>query len=89
MVRVLARILGPEAIRVNAVAPGTVRTPRTEGIWRGDPGHFERLEAQAPLGRLTTPAEVGRAVCSLALDLTAVTGQVLVVDSGQSALWKY
>jgi len=89
MVRVLARMLGPEAIRVNAVAPGTVRTARTEGIWRDDPGHFERLEAQAPLGRLTTPAEVGRAVCSLALDLTAVTGQVLVVDSGQSALWKY
>lgn len=89
MVRVLARMLGPQAIRVNAVAPGTVRTPRTERIWRDDPEHFERLEAQAPLGRLTTPAEVGRAVCSLALDLTAVTGQVLVVDSGQSAVWKY
>ena len=89
MVRVLARMLGPEGIRVNAVAPGTVRTSRTERIWQDDPDHFERLEAQAPLGRLTTSAEVGRAVCGVALDLTATTGQVLVVDAGQSAVWKY
>ena len=83
MMHALVRPLGREGIRINVVAPGTVRTPRTERLWRGAPGHFERLTATSALGRLGTPEDVARAVMVLARDLTHVTGHVLVVDGGQ------
>ena len=89
MVRVLAKMLGPEGIRVNAVAPGTVPTPRTERIWADDPGHFERLRNESPIRRLTTPSEVAAAVWAVSVDLTAMTGQTIVVDAGQTAVWNY
>lgn len=83
MMHALVTPLGREGIRVNVVAPGTVRTPRTERIWAGDAGHWERLEASAALGRLGTPDDVARAALALAAHLTHVTGQLLVVDGGQ------
>lgn len=89
MVRILARLLGPEGILVNAVAPGTVPTPRTTRIWSHDSGHFERLRRQSATGRLATPANVAAAVCALAVDMGAVTGQTLVVDAGQTSIWRY
>jgi NAD(P)-dependent dehydrogenase (short-subunit alcohol dehydrogenase family) len=75
--------LGAEGIRANVVAPGTVRTPRTERLWAHDPEHFGRLEATTALGRLATPEDVGRTFVALATMLTHVTGQVIVVDGGQ------
>ena len=89
LVRVLAVSLGSEGIRVNAVAPGTVRTPRTEQAWRHDEDHFPRLLQGAALDRLTTPDEVAGAFLALATSLTSVTGQVLSVDSGQAVAWRY
>jgi NAD(P)-dependent dehydrogenase (short-subunit alcohol dehydrogenase family) len=83
LARALAPPLGCEGIRVNVVAPGTIRTPRTERIWSDAPGHFERLEAGTALGRLGSPEDVARAYLALATVLTHVTGQVLVVDGGQ------
>ena len=83
MMHALAPPLGREGIRVNVVAPGTVRTPRTERIWAGDAGHWERLQASTALGRLGTPDDVARANLAMATQLTHVTGQVLVVDGGQ------
>jgi NAD(P)-dependent dehydrogenase (short-subunit alcohol dehydrogenase family) len=83
MMHALVRPLGGEGIRINVVAPGTVRTPRTERLWSHDPGHFERLAATSPLGRLGVPDDVARAFVALARDLTHVTGHVLVVDGGQ------
>ncbi|MDP9264723.1 MAG: SDR family oxidoreductase [Chloroflexota bacterium] len=84
MMLALTTPLGRESIRVNVVAPGTLRTPRTEALWAGEPGHFEALEATAALGRLGTPDDVARSFLALATLLTHVTGQVLVVDGGQS-----
>jgi NAD(P)-dependent dehydrogenase (short-subunit alcohol dehydrogenase family) len=78
--------LGRRGIRVNVVAPGTVRTPRTEALWASSPGHFERLEAGTATGRLATPQDVADVFVSLALRLHHVTGQVLVVDGGQLAI---
>ena len=78
--------LGNRGIRVNVVAPGTVRTPRTEAMWAGSPGHFERLEAGTATGRLATAADVADVFVALALELHHVTGQVLVVDGGQLAI---
>lgn len=78
--------LGRRGIRVNVVAPGTVRTPRTEAAWAGDPGHFERLAAGTATGRLATPDDVAQTFVALALGLRHVTGQILVVDGGQLAV---
>jgi NAD(P)-dependent dehydrogenase (short-subunit alcohol dehydrogenase family) len=82
----LVRPLGRQGIRVNVVAPGTVRTPRTEALWAAEPGHFERLEAGTALGRLATPADVAAAYVSVALRLRHLTGQVLVLDGGQTVI---
>ncbi len=79
----LARPLGRLGIRINVVAAGTVRTPRTEAIWGGVPEHFARLEKTTLLGRLGAPDDIAAAFVSLALDLQHVAGHVLVVDGGQ------
>ena len=84
MVQALVRPLGAEGIRVNAVAPGTIRTPRTERIWAQREGHFERLQATTALGRLGEPSDVAEAFVAVAR-MRHLTGQVLVVDGGQSA----
>lgn len=72
-------------IRVNAVAPGTIRTERVEGI-REEPGGAEYLadiERMHPMGRLGDPAEVANAIVFLASDEASfVTGAVLPVDGG-------
>ena len=78
--------LGSRGIRVNVVAPGTVRTPRTEALWAHVPGHFERLEAGTALGRLAAPGDIADTFVALALSLRHVTGQVLIVDGGQSVV---
>lgn len=83
MMHALTGPLGAEGIRVNVVAPGTIRTPRTERLWSSVEGHFERLAAGTALGRLGEPQDVARAHLALATQLTHVTGQTLVVDGGQ------
>lgn len=83
MMHALTAPLGAEGIRVNVVAPGTIRTPRTERIWRHDADHFPRLAATTALGRLGTPDDVARTYLALVTMLTHVTGQVIVVDGGQ------
>lgn len=83
MMLALTGPLGAEGIRVNVIAPGTVKTPRTERIWAGVPGHFERLAATTALGRVGVPEDVARVFLSIATLLKHVTGQVLVVDGGQ------
>ncbi|MFN2384613.1 MAG: SDR family NAD(P)-dependent oxidoreductase, partial [Gemmatimonadota bacterium] len=86
MMHALVGPLGREGIRINVVAPGTIRTPRTERLWAHDAGHFERLEAGSALGRLGTPDDVAAAYVALATQLAHVTGQVLTVDGGQTLL---
>ena len=83
LMHALTSPLGKEGIRINVVAPGTVRTPRTDRIWAHDPGHFAGLEARSAMGRLGSPTDVANAFVALATLLTHVTGQVLVVDGGQ------
>lgn len=75
----LAAALGPDGIRVNAVAPATIRTR----VWDGQPGGADRLRDLYPLGRVGEPADVASAIAFLASDDAAwITGHVLPVDGG-------
>ncbi len=78
----LACDFAPDAIRVNAICPGVVRTPLTERYFADD--SFERgLAAVVPLARVGTPSDVANAALYLASDLAAyVTGVALPVDGG-------
>ena len=77
--RNLAAELGPAGIRVNAVAPGTVRTR----VWDNQEGGADRLRSLYPLGRVGEPADVAAAVAFLAsADAAWITGHTLPVDGG-------
>jgi NAD(P)-dependent dehydrogenase (short-subunit alcohol dehydrogenase family) len=88
LVRSAAVELGPSRVRVNAVAPGVVWTPRVSGFL-GEEGR-QRNADNAPLRRVALPADIAAAILFLASDLAAyVTGQTLVVDGGVSAKFPY
>ena len=77
----LAASLGPEGIRVNAVAPGTIRTRN----WDDQPGGADRMRPMYVLGRVGEPDDVAAAVAYLGSgDAAWVTGHVLPVDGGMS-----
>jgi len=81
----LAFDLGPLGIRVNAVAPGVVRTPLTEEYFH-DPDRVARLSAAYPLGRAATPEDVAEVILFLASEAARfVTGAVVPVDGGYTA----
>ncbi|MGW5240109.1 SDR family NAD(P)-dependent oxidoreductase [Monashia sp. NPDC004114] len=75
----LARHLAADGVRVNAVAPGTIRTP----VWDSQEGGAESMLPLYPLGRVGEPSDVAAAVAFLASDDAAwITGHVLPVDGG-------
>lgn len=86
LVRALAVGYGRRGIRINAVAPGTVDTPNLRAEYEHDPQHFDMMLQGVPLGRLGRPADVAAVLLALARDLTHVTGQVIPVDGGQTAM---
>jgi NAD(P)-dependent dehydrogenase (short-subunit alcohol dehydrogenase family) len=75
----LAYELAP-AVRVNAIAPGLVRTELARGLWET---REEEIVSHIPLRRLGEPDDIATVIVSLASDATAwMTGQTIVVDGG-------
>lgn len=70
------------SLRVNAVAPGIIKTDRTTR-YRDDPVLSARIETELPMRRLGEPAEVASVVSFLLSDdASYVTGATIVVDGG-------
>ncbi len=85
MVRSLACDAAPD-VRVNAIAPGTTRTPMTRALWE-DERKRRAHEATIPLGRLAEAQDHANACVFLASNLAGyVTGVVLPVDGGLTAM---
>jgi 3-oxoacyl-[acyl-carrier protein] reductase len=83
LTRALAVALAPE-VRVNAVAPGLVRTGWLPRVFGERAQELERVhEESTPLGAIATPDDVAQAVLGL-LQSDFVTGQAIVVDGGRS-----
>lgn len=75
----LGRSLAADGVRVNAVAPGTIRTR----VWDDQEGGADRMLPLYPLGRVGEPSDVAAAVAFLAsVDAAWITGHVLPVDGG-------
>jgi NAD(P)-dependent dehydrogenase (short-subunit alcohol dehydrogenase family) len=81
LTRQLARELGGK-VRVNAVAPGLIKTRFAEALW-GNQAILDRVLAQNPMGRIGVTDEVAAGVLFLVSDAASyVNGEVLVIDGG-------
>lgn len=86
MVRALAAELGPNNVRVNAIAPGVVETPLTRPI-KDNPEWYAAYAAKSVFGRWASADEMVGPVVYLASDASSyVTGSVLFVDGGWTAV---
>jgi 3-oxoacyl-[acyl-carrier protein] reductase len=82
LVQVAALELGPRGIRVNAIAPGLVRTPLTDAMW-SLPAIVEDFDENAPLNTTTSPEDVANLVTFLASDeSSSITGTLQLIDRG-------
>jgi NAD(P)-dependent dehydrogenase (short-subunit alcohol dehydrogenase family) len=82
LVRNLAAEWGPKNVRVNAIAPGLVKTEFARALWEDEKLSRERIQA-TPLRRLGEPRDIGGIAVFLASEAAAfVTGQCIVADGG-------
>lgn len=82
LTRVLARQLGGYGIRVNAIAPGAIKTEMLRFLW-SDSERLKQLETQIPLGRIAEPEEMASVALFLASEASSyVSGQTIVADGG-------
>ena len=87
LVKTAAVELGPMGIRVNAVSPGIVWTPRMVGAIGDD---YPKWAELGPLGRTALPSDVAGSVAFLLSELSSyMTGENLLLDGGVSAVSPY
>ena len=76
-----AKELSPQQIRVNAVAPGIIKTERFEELYEANGDKIDNRISRIALGRLGTPQDVANAVSFLASDRASyISGHILGVD---------
>jgi 3-oxoacyl-[acyl-carrier protein] reductase len=87
MTRILAKEEGPNGIRVNAVAPGPIRTDMlAEALGKLSAEKAEAFVKSVPLGRLGEPEEIAAMIAFLVSDAASyITGQVIFVNGGGPA----
>lgn len=82
LVKNLAAEWGPKNVRVNAIAPGLIKTDFARALWEDDERRSAR-EAITPLRRLGEPKDIGAIAVFLASEAAAfITGQTIVADGG-------
>jgi NAD(P)-dependent dehydrogenase (short-subunit alcohol dehydrogenase family) len=86
MAKVLAIEWAKYGVRVNAIAPGYVRTALVEDLAARGRLDVSALERRTPIGRLVEPEEIAQVAAFLASDAaSAITGQVVTADGGWTA----
>jgi dehydrogenase/reductase SDR family member 4 len=86
LVRNLAAEWGPRNVRVNAIAPGLIKTDFARALWE-DPQRAEERVSNTPLRRLGEPRDIGGIAVFLASPAAAfITGQCIVADGGVTIL---
>lgn len=76
-----AKELAPQGIRVNAVAPGIVKTERFEELYESDGQKIDKRIERIALGRLATPEDIANACAFLASDKASyISGEILGVN---------
>jgi NAD(P)-dependent dehydrogenase (short-subunit alcohol dehydrogenase family) len=84
LTRALALELGEHNIRVNALAPGVVKTRFSQALWSNEKLMAQEM-AHTPLGRIAEPEEIARLALAVVTDAASyVTGQIIVMDGGGS-----
>ena len=84
--RYLARDLGPQGIRVNAISAGAVKTASARAV-KDLTTMLDAVKERSPLRHATEPGEVGDTAVFLASDLSrGLTGNIVFVDSGMHLL---
>lgn len=81
--KAFAQEWGPKGVRVNAIAPGLVKTHFSQALW-GNEMILQAALASIPLGRMADPEEMVGLVIFLASDASKyLTGQVILIDGGR------
>jgi dehydrogenase/reductase SDR family protein 4 len=83
LTQILAKEWGQYKIRVNAIAPGVVKTRLSEALWK-DPAKEKEAARSKALGYIGVPEDIAGAALFLASDASSyVTGEVIIVDGGE------
>ena len=83
--KAMAVELAPYKVRVNAIAPVAGKTPLLKSFMGGNtPKKKQAFLSTIPIGRFSTPQDMGNAACFLCSDeASMITGTVLEVDGGR------
>lgn len=74
--------LGPQGVRVNAIAPGLIQTKLSEYYWKDDTRRTHQIDRQ-PIRHIGQPVEIAEIALMMASDASSyMTGQTIVVDGG-------
>jgi NAD(P)-dependent dehydrogenase (short-subunit alcohol dehydrogenase family) len=85
MTRAMADEWGPFGIRVNALAPGVIKTKLSRALWDGEQG--EKLSSRLPLRRIGEVDDIAGAALLLGSNAGSyITGQYIIIDGGELAM---